>query len=128
MIRPASESEAIEILKSKGVIERLKVKPEHIHAGELHLVNDRMLLLLIEQTDKAVEAHIGQSKEHWKHIHSDIDEALRFIVNLGYSEVWTNVRQELKTTINLLAKHDFELVSQIDGEDVLRWVSKQHYY
>ena len=126
MIRAAQEAESIRILKSKGVYERLKVEPENIHYGSTSLINDRMLLILIKHSEEMVEAHIAQPKEHWKHIHEDINEALRFIVNLGYSEVQTNVRQELMTTINLLTKHGFKPVQTIDSEVILKWVSKQH--
>ena len=125
MIRAATNAEAIETLKSDGVIERLLIEPKEIRNGTPYSVNERMLLVLMRHSDTIVEAHIAQAKHNWQHIHTDINEALRFIVNqLGYSEVWTNVRQELKTTQNLLIKHDFERVDQIDNEVILRWVLK----
>ena len=121
-----SESDAIEILNSKGVIDRLKVSPEHIEQGDLHLINNLMLLILMDLGESMVEAHIAQPKENWKHIHDDINESLIFIQSLGYNQVYTNVRSELKTTLNLLSKHGFNAVDQIDNEVILTWESKQH--
>ena len=121
-----SESDAIEILNSKGVIDRLKVSPEYIEKGDLHLINNRMLLILMDLGESMVEAHIAQPKENWKHIHDDINESLIFIQSLGYNQVYTNVRSELKTTLNLLLKHGFNAVDQIDNEVILTWESKQH--
>ena len=121
-----SESDAIEILNSKGVIDRLKVSPEYIEKGDLHLINNRMLLILMDLGESMVEAHIAQPKENWKHIHDDINESLIFIQSLGYNQVYTNVRSELKTTLNLLSKHGFNAVDQIDNEVILTWESKQH--
>ncbi len=121
-----SESQAIEILNSEGVLNRLKLSPKRIEKGELYLVNDRMLLILMDLGQGMVEAHIAQPKAEWKNIHTDIDESLIFIQSLGYNQVYTNVRNELKTTLNLLSKHGFCAVDQIESEVILKWESKQH--
>lgn len=120
-----SESDAIAILNSGGVIDRLKVSPCRIEQGDLYLINDRMLLILIDH-GCSVEAHIAQAKRNWKYIHKDIDEALIFIQSLGYNQVYTNVRNELKTTLNLLRKHDFKEVDKAKDEVILLWELKQH--
>lgn len=126
MIIPASESQALEILRGDGVRQRLLVEPKSIVNGDTYLINGRMLLILIEHNKTQIEAHIAINRENWRHVHDDINEAIRFIVNLGYSEIWTNVRQELKTTINLLKKHGFEVFDTVKSEVLLRWASKQH--
>ena len=127
MIVPATESQALEILRGEGVRHRLLVEPKSIVNGDTYLINGRMLLILIEHNSEQVEAHIAINKRNWQHVHDDINEAIRFIVNLEYSEIWTNVREELKTTINLLKKHDFSVFDTVNGEVLLRWVLKQHY-
>ena len=126
-VRTLSESDALDIMRSDGVVERLKVTPEVIEQGDLYLVNDRMLLVLIEHSENMVEAHIAQPKSNWTHIHTDIDQSLIFIQSVGYNKVYTNVRESLKTTLNLLKKHGFKHIDMIDGEVILLWPSKQHY-
>ena len=122
-----TEQYAIDILNSEGVLNRLKVAPQKIEKGDLYLINDRMLLILLPLDQGMVEAHIAQPRKEWKHIHDDINESLIFIQGLGYNQVYTNVRSELKTTLNLLLKHGFEKIDQIENEVILRWESKQHY-
>lgn len=126
MIVPATESQALEILRGEGVRHRLLIEPKSIVNGDAYLINGRMLLILIGHNSEQVEAHIAINKRNWQHVHDDINEAIRFIVNLEYSEIWTNVREELKTTINLLKKHDFKVFDTVNGEVLLRWVLKQH--
>lgn len=122
----ASDAEALEILRSPGVRHRLESEPDAIRSGTPYIVNERMLLILIDHTSDACEAHIAAPKRHWRHIHTDINEALKFIVNLGYNQVYTTVTDHLATTKNLICKHGFEKVGQIDSEGIYRWVSKQH--
>jgi len=126
-IRQATEDEAFEALSSKGVLERLSVKPSKVVYGDSYMVNSRMLLILIEHTREAVEVHIAQPKKHWQNIHEDINQSLNFIQCLGYNEAFTNVREYLKTTLNLLKKHDFKQIDHENGEVILKWESKQHY-
>lgn len=126
-VRIADKAESIAALSADGVVERLKCKPGQIINGKPFLINDRMLLVLIEHDKKTVEAHIAQPKENWNYIHVDIKESLIFIQSLGYNQVYTNVRESLKTTLNLLKKHKFEQVDTIDGEVILKWASKQDY-
>lgn len=126
MIVPATESQALEILRGEGVRHRLLVEPKSIVNGDTYIINGRMLLILIEHNSEQVEAHIAINKRNWRHVHDDINEAIRFIVNLEYSEIWTNVREELKTTINLLKKHNFKVFDTVNGEVLLTWVLKQH--
>lgn len=125
-VRPASESESIDLLSSVGVLERLKVKPVRVENGDTYVVNERMLLVLLPYPNGIIEAHIAEPKQYWKHIHTDIDDSLIFIQSLGYNEVYTNVRETLKTTLNLLKKHDFKHIDTIDSEVILKWESKQH--
>ena len=122
-----SESDALAILNSEGVIGRLAVAANRIEKGDLYLINGRMLLILFGLGGSMVEAHIAQPKENWKYIHDDINESLIFIQSLGYNQVYTNVRTELRTTLNLLIKHKFKRVDQIKSEVILTWESKQHY-
>ena len=126
-VRLATHDEAMEILGAHGVIDRLLVTPKKIIQGVPYLVNGRMLLVLIEHSNESVEAHIGEPKEYWPHIHDDINESLIFIQSLGYNRVYTNVRKSLKTTLNLLKKHEFKQVDTIQDEVILEWESKQHY-
>jgi hypothetical protein len=121
-----SETDAIAILNSDGVIDRLKVSPDRIEQGDLYLINDRMLLVLIGHGD-SVEAHIAQPRKYWKYIHKDIKQALIFIQSLGYNQVYTNVRSELKTTLNLLNKHGFNRIETINNEVILQWELKQRF-
>lgn len=120
MIRAATNAESMEIMKSKGVIERFKQEPREVRYGTPYVVNDRMLLLVIGHGDKA-EAHIAEPRKHWKFIHNDIDESMTFIRSLGYNEIYTNVTETLKTTLNLLAKHGFKPVEKIGNEVILKW-------
>lgn len=125
-VRPAKEYEVIDLLRSKGVLERLKSYPEHIRQGLLFIVNERMALILIPHSEQITEAHIAESRENIQFIHTDIDESLKFIQSLGYNQVYTNVRNELKTTLNLLIKHGFSAVDTVHSEVILLWASKQH--
>jgi len=123
-IRPATKDESVAILSSKGVVERLNIKPGPIFKGEPFIVNERLLLVLVKHTSEAVEAHIAQIKGNWPHIHQDINDSLIFIQGLGYNEVYTNVRSNLKSTLNLLSKHGFEQIDLIDCEVILKWESR----
>jgi hypothetical protein len=120
-----TEHDAIAILNSDGVIDRLNVSPESIEKGDLYLINDRMLLILMDWGQAMVEAHIAEPKPSWPHIHRDIDDALIFIQSLGYTQVYTNVRNKLKTTLNLLSKHGFNAVKVIESEVILKWEHNQ---
>ena len=126
IIRAAKAGECTKALSSTGVIERLSCEPAETKTGKAHIVNERMLLVLIGHGE-AVEAHIAEPKEYWQHIHEDIDASLIFIQSLGYNVVYTNVHSHLKTTLNLLKKHGFEIDETINGEVILKWESKQHY-
>lgn len=120
-----SNDKAITILNKKGVIERLDVTPDKIRNGQTYQVNDRMLLILMPHTKTDVEVHIAQPREHWPYIHIDIIEALIFITGIGYNSVYTNVNQNLKTTLNLLKKHDFKAVAIENEEVILKWELEQ---
>jgi hypothetical protein len=124
-VRLAKAGEFTKALSSTGVIERLSCEPAEVKTGKAHIVNERMLLVLIGHGE-AVEAHIAEAKRHWQHIHDDIEQSLIFIQSLGYNQVYTNVRESLKTTLNLLKKHGFRQLDIIDGEVILKWESKQH--
>lgn len=124
-VRQATDDDAINILSSIGVVERLLCKPSRIINGDAYIINERLLLVLIEHSESEVEAHIGQAKENWQHIHDDIQQSLIFIQSLGYNQVYTNVRESLKTTLNLLAKHDFKQMDTIESEVILKWALKQ---
>lgn len=126
-VRPAQGNEGLDALKSKGVAERLSVKPSPIINGLPYIVNERMLLILFPLSSRQVEAHIAEPKKHWTYIHDDIKESLIFIQSLGYNQVYTNVRSSLKTTLNLLKKHGFEHIDTIESEVILKWASKQHF-
>lgn len=123
----ADNETAIAILNQDGVVDRLKVTPQRIERGNTYLVNGRMLLVLMPIGGDSVEAHIAEPKAHWTHIHIDIEESLKFIQALGYNKVYTNVRNELQTTLNLLIKHGFNAVDVVQNEVILLWESKQHY-
>jgi hypothetical protein len=123
-VRPATKDESVAILSSKGVAERLNIKPGPIVKGTAFIVNERMLLVLVKHTYNAIEAHIAQAQDNWPHIHADIADSLIFIQSLGYNEIYTNVRSELKSTLNLLAKHGFEQIDQTDCEVILKWESR----
>lgn len=123
-VRTATESEAVKALNADGVVERLLAKVDHVDRGDLYIVNERMLLALMPHGDDIVEAHIAQPKKHWAYIHDDIGESLIFIQSIGYNEIYTNVRESLKTTLNLLKKHDFKQIDTINGEVILRWALK----
>ena len=124
-VRRAGESEALEVLRSKGVRHRLGVEPDAIRCGTPYLVNGRMLLILIEQSGEC-EAHIASPRIHWNHIHADINEALKFIASIGYNRAYTTVDRPLKTTANLITKHGFKLIDQTDKEGVYLWESDWH--
>jgi len=126
-VRLSHAGEAIGILNSDGVSDRLNAKAEKIHRGMSYIINDRMLLILMDLGDQIAEAHIAQSKSNWPSIHEDIETAIEFIANLGFVEIYTNVRSELKKTINLLTKHNFRIDDTIQSEVILKWESKQHY-
>jgi hypothetical protein len=121
-----SNDKAITILNKPGIKERLNFEVKEINNGHMFLVNDRMLLVLIPHSKTEVEAHIGQPREHWPYIHNDIKDALIFIIGMGYNSVYTNVSKELKTTLNLLKKHDFKMVELDNNEVILKWESAQH--
>ncbi len=124
-VRLATKAECIDVLSRDGVIERIDCEAGEIKNGHGYLINDRMLLVLIDHWPVA-EAHIAEPKEHWRHIHTDIYDSLIFIQSLGYNSVYTNVSEKLKTTLNLLKKHNFKYQKTIDNEVILKWVSKQH--
>jgi hypothetical protein len=126
-VRPASHEDSLDVLSAHGVIDRLMVTPKEVIQGTPYMINNRMLLVLIEHSKESVEAHIGEPKEYWSHIHDDIEESLIFIRSLGYNRVYTNVRKSLKTTLNLLKKHEFKQVDMIQDEVILEWESKQHF-
>ena len=123
----ATNKEVAAALWSEGVLDRLSIEPSEVVEGDSYMINNRMLLILIEHSEYIVEAHLAQPKEHWKDIHRDIEQALNFIQLLGYNEVYTNVREPLKTTLNLLKKHNFKQIDHENGEVILKWESKQHY-
>lgn len=125
-VRQAQHWEAIGILQSDGVCERLDIYPKEIKKGDCYIVNNRLLLILMPHDSRNVEAHIAQSKSNWKHIHEDIDDSLTFIESMGYNNVYTNVNRKLKTTLNLLRKHGFVALDEQDEEVILVWVSQQH--
>lgn len=119
-INMISENDAIKIIRSDGVFERLKVNPVSICSGDCYCVNNRMLLILIEYGEN-VDAHIGQPRKHWKYIHEDIQASLRFIKNLGYKNIYTNVNSRFKTTLNLVKKHGFNKIDMVGSEVLLKW-------
>lgn len=125
-VRAATDAEAIEILKGDGVRHRLSIEPQGIQAGKPYIINDRFLLIVIHHTKDACEAHIASNRANWRYIHTDIHQALNFIQELGYNQVYTNVSENLKTTANLIRKHGFELVDQAGNEGIYQWASKQH--
>lgn len=125
-VRQATDAEALDILKAPGVSHRLSVEADKIHTGTPYLINERLLLILIPHTTNQCEAHIASPRKHWARIHDDIDEALIFISELGYNEVYTTVTDHLVTTHNLICKHGFEKIDQVINEGIYRWVSKQH--
>lgn len=116
MIRPASEAEAVAIINSRGVTERVGHKVDGLNRLKPFIVNERMLLMLAYH-DNYVEAHIAQTRDNWEHIHTDITKSLEEIANQGHKEVRTSVTAKLKTTINLLLKHGFSKIGR-DNEEV----------
>lgn len=124
-VRQASESEAIEILRQPGVIERLSKPPEKIVNGQCFIVDHGLLLILIPHTGDDVEAHIACPRSEWARIHQLIDSAIQFIAKIGYNSIYTNVAESLPTTANLIMKHGFEWVDTIGTERIYQWVSKQ---
>ncbi len=116
--------QALKILQSEGVKERIGLVNE-IKCGYCYLVNHRMLLVLIPHTERAIEAHIAEPKAYLSHIHEDIETAKELIQLKGYSEIWTNVTSHFKTTINLLTKHGFDTIDEINNEVLMLWVSQQ---
>lgn len=121
MIREAEAGEATEILSQDGVKERLLVEPTEVKNGQSLIVNDRMLLVLIEHTKDIVEAHIAEPRKHWKHLYSDIEAVIEYCQYRGYKQIFTSVRSELKTTLNLAKKHGFKVYNQIGSEVILKW-------
>jgi hypothetical protein len=115
MIRPCTEQEAVDILNSDGVTQRIGFEVTNLLRGEPHIINDRMFALF-KPSGTIMEVHLGQSRKNWKYIHQDIDDGLEYLANQGYVKVITSVTAKLKTTLNLLAKHGFKETGRNDDK------------
>ena len=123
MIRIASEAEALAIMNSKGVHDRLGVKAEGFKPGlHLYLINERMLVLVREEGQGTISFHPCQSRENWKHIHGDLDDFKAHMRELGYSRMITNIADRFRLTKNLAAKHNGVPIDYINGEVIYQWV------
>jgi hypothetical protein len=120
MIRPASHDEALAVFNSDGVTQRVGFEVTSINRGDPFIINERLLVLFTDINPKVIEVHLAQSRKNWKHLHDDIDEGLKLLVNQGYQEVITSVTAKLKTTINLIKKHGFIEVAEYGDKVFLR--------
>lgn len=126
-VRQCTEAEALDILKSKGVRNRLDVEPDAIRRGNTYLVNGRLLLSEFDHGEGNCEAHISSCRDNWRFIHQDIDEALKFLVTKGYNTVYTMVNERFKTAQNLITKHGFADIDLIGDERIFKWELKRQY-
>lgn len=120
MIRSATEQEALAVLNSDGVTQRIGFEVTGINRGKPYLVNNRLVAFVTEINPKVIEVHPAQSRKNWKFIHKDIDDLLSYLVNQGYQEVITSITAKLKTTINLAKKHKFIEVAEYGDKVFLR--------
>lgn len=116
-MRSCTEQEALEIINSKGVVERLGFEAKRIKPNNLGIVNERMLVIYQDLNGSAY-FHPCQSRKNWRYIHEDIEELKVSFSEMGYNSMITEIDDKFKTTQNLAKKHGFEQIDRKGNEGI----------
>ena len=101
-----TESQALDILRDPTVLPNLSVYPIGVKDVEMYLLDEKALVLVMPQGEKA-EIHIACKRKDRANLRESMKNGLNWLKNRGFSQVFTTAPNHRKALINMLESLNF---------------------